>query len=206
MKSKGIAIMTCLLFLVESMISFAQALADQKSLVLALHLVLMVFALISLVFTLRHEFKGYIRVKNREKINRKIIEFIETTGKTVILSRDLSWVDEATIGRFRQKVTQCGDNLTIFLPRETQTSKTLSEFADVRYYGGIFGDPSKQLTSRFTIIHYGTDSVRVTYPQEDTFWHINTEFAHSDPALTLARDIVKLLDWITKKEPEKESE
>lgn len=204
MLKKCIALVTCLLFLLESVISLFQFIDAQKSLLIALSAFLTLLALLSLIFTLRNEFKGYIRVNNRLKINRKIVEFIETTGETVILSRDLSWVDSATVGRFKQKVTEGGDKLTIFLPSETKISRELSAFADVRYFGNIFDDTMERLTSRFTIIHYGTDSVRITYPQEDTYWHINTEYAHGDAALTLATDIVKLLDLITKKNPEDE--
>ena len=202
MLKKWVPIISCLMLVVESIISLVQFIIDRKgSLLISLCIFFAVSAFVTMIITLYNEFAGYIKVTNRKKINKKIVEFIETTGETVILSRDLSWVDDVTIGRFRQKVTSSGDNLVIFLPQETETSKKLAEFADVRYYGGIFDGSMERLFSRFTIIHYGTDSVRITYPQENTFWHINTEYAQGDAALTLATDVIKLLDIITKNTP-----
>lgn len=203
MLKKGVPIITCLLLVIESIISLVQSVVDQKgSLLIWLYIFFAVLAFASLIITLRYEFTGYIKITNRNKINKKIVKFIETTGETVILSRDLSWVDSATIGRFKQKVTESGDKLTIFLPKETDISKELAKFADVRYYGSLFNGSMERLVSRFTIIHYGTDSVRITYPQENTFWHINTEYAQGDAALTLATDVIKLLDIITKNTPQ----
>lgn len=201
MLKKFLTISACALLALESTVSLVQAIADQKSmLVVCLYILLVLFSFISLIFTARSEFKGHIRLTNRKKINKKIVEFIETTGETIILSRDLSWVDSATLGRFKQKV-EGGDKLTIFLPEATDISKEIAGFADVRYFGNLFEGSMDRLMSRFTIIHYGTDSIRITYPQENNSWHINTEYTQGDAVLTLATDVVKLLDIITKGEP-----
>lgn len=196
---KLIAVIGCLGFLVESVLGLIQSISSEKSVVIAVYMVLTILALLLLAFTVVMEFKGYIPLKNKDKINRKIVEFIETTGETVILSRDLSWVSPVTIEKLRQKVQKCGDKLTVFLPTSNETSQKIAEFADVRYFGDKIGNATlERLTSRFTIIHYGTDSVRITYPKEDTYWHINREYAQGDEVMTLATDIIKLLDLITK--------
>jgi len=196
---KAIGIIASLGFLAESVYTLIQTILANQGVAIAVFSVLTSLALLSLILTTINEFKGHIRLKNKDKINKKIVNFIETSGETVILSRDLSWVTPEIISKLRNKVEIGEDRLMIFLPSENKKSKEIAEFADVRYFGDKIGKTNvDRLTSRFTIIHYGTDSVRITYPQEDTYWHINSEFSQGDAVLTLATDIIKLLDLITK--------
>lgn len=197
MRGKIIPIFSGVLSLFESIFYIVQFCETANSFLIALSILFALFSICILVITVKKEFSGYIRVQNREKINKKIVDFIKTTGETIIFSRDLSWVNEDTLNKFKEKVQTSRDKLTIFMPTQTDISKKLEEFANVRYYGNVLGQSLDRLTSRYTIIHYGTDSVRMTYPQENVSWHINHEYSQGDPALTLAIDLAKVLDVIT---------
>jgi len=196
---KVLTIAACAGLLFECIKSLIHAIPANNSVDIALCMIFSLLSLTTLVVTLFEELRGHIRIKNTKKINKKITEFINTRGETVIVSKDLSWVTTKTIDKLREKVEVNGDRLKIFLPSENDTSKTIAEFADVRYFGNIVeSDPLENLVSRFTIINYGNDSVRITYPHRDANWHINTEYTKGDSVLTLATDLVSLLDLLTK--------
>lgn len=197
MKKFLIMLSNAILFL-ESAYNLYKAIISKSALEIAVFMLLSALSLIYAISSAYSEYQGYIRANNTKKINKKIIEFIEAPGETIILSRDLSWVTNEFVGRLKTKVENNGDNLKIFLPARNKISEQLEAFADVRYFGDKIGNTIvDRLTSRFTIIHYGTDSVRLTYPQDHSYYHINTEYVQGDPAMTLATDIVKLLDILT---------
>ena len=155
------------------------------------------FALYQLVVAAIEVFTKTISLRKRTKINKYIVNFIKHTGTTVILSRDLSWLNDKLIEDLKDKVHNHGDELIVFVPQPNKKSQRLEAFADVRYYNHKQKYGSIRLKSRFTIVHWDRDSMQLTYPQEDTKLHYNNEFSLGDPATTLATDIIRLLMQIT---------
>ena len=139
------------------------------------------------------ERKKYIKLENKDKINEYLLKFIETGGRTVILSHDLSWITPRVQSRMTDKA-QKGD-LIIFIPEENEISKELSsKGADIRYFGDLSTDSANNIIkSRFTIVQWDTHSARITYPKETHRRHINYEFIEGDPTMDVAQDLIRLL-------------
>lgn len=137
----------------------------------------------------KHRFK----IKEKHKIAKALIDFMYDGGRTVILSRDLSWVTDEFIGKLESKARN--HELIVFIPHPNDISKRLSNAgADIRYFNSLISDSADNIIkSRFTIIQWDSTSARVTYPKEDLTHHYNYEYVYGDPPMDLAQDLIRLL-------------
>lgn len=140
--------------------------------------------------------------KSKEEIKKTMLDLIRTDGRTCMVSRDLSWVDseveQALIGK--------GENLRIFVERETELTKRLAN-NDVQmgYYGGTGFKPN----SRFTVIRYNKNTRQVAIAntqnsirKKHKFKHVIYETGGNDCKQdtwidSLAMDIIELCDIVT---------
>jgi Na+-transporting methylmalonyl-CoA/oxaloacetate decarboxylase gamma subunit len=134
-------------------------------------------------------------ISDKEGINNYLIKFIEKSGKTAILSHDMTWIEDDERFKILEDKAKKSE-LLLFLPEETRQSKKLQDAnADVRYFGSIINDPAlPPVTSRFTIVDWESQP-RLTYPFKNMTEkkHINCEYCDGEPATRLAVDLMKLL-------------
>lgn len=133
------------------------------------------------------------KISNKSGIAEYLVNFMEKGGRTVVLSRDLSWVTDDLIGRLERKSRK--KDLIVFMPRLNETAKRLQKAgADVRCFGEALTDGASNIVkSRFTIIQWDSYSARITYPKEDHSYHYNFEYVMGEPAMELAQDLIRLL-------------
>lgn len=96
-----------------------------------------------------------IRVcKNQEEIEGAMKYLVKSQGKTCIMSRDLSWVND----EIKKILIKKNKNARVFAQEETELTKELiSKGVEVHYYG-VYGFEPK---TRFTIIRYNRDDKQV---------------------------------------------
>lgn len=142
------------------------------------------------------EYRRSSKLENKKKIAKYLAEFMNKGGRTAILSRDLSWVDGEVQSKMIEKSKR--KELTIFMPRENEISRLLKEAgADIRYFGNAIHYPANSIIrSRFTIIQWGSNYARITYPKQSIKRHYNNEFSTEAPATDLAQDLIRLLNHL----------
>lgn len=206
MKKNNVAVglVSSLIALVNSIILFVKSIIDSSNqsatvfqyIVSCLYLIAMLAsvylfykALAALVQSLRSRLKG----GDEEGISKYLMKFVNRGGRTVVLSRDLSWVTGSIRDELETKARK--KELIIFLPHPNHVSRELEQAgADVRYFGSLFQDSADgPIRSRFTIIRWGSPSERITYPMDDDNYHYNYEYVAGDPAMELSKDLIRLL-------------
>lgn len=203
MKTKNSILISSLIAFVNSIILIVRTINDiQNSINLSLSYVLLTaYFLLSIAslylfviafFSFLQDKKKVFKIANKPGINKYLIDYIENGGRTVILSRDLSWINADIIGRIEEKAAK--DELIIFLPKENTISRRLSQHADIRYFGDLITDSAHSIIkSRFTIIQWDSNSARITYPKQDHTHHYNYEFSINEPTMDIALDLIRLL-------------
>lgn len=129
---------------------------------------------------------------DKESIRQYLCEWIKGGDRVLIVSRDLSWVnDEEThellLGKARRH------ELDICVPERTELVTLLEENnATVHTYSTL----STVLTSRFTVRNWGTGDAQVTTGMRlpgKKLRHVNQEFSASDaePAFQVFKDLAE---------------
>lgn len=142
------------------------------------------------------EINDYMKSRPRKyssstNIARYMKNWVSSNGRTVIFSRDLSWVGSGKILEVLCNKS-IRKELTVFLEHETELSNKLAlHGANVITYGHLGHVPR----SRFTIIGYERDGARVAVgAQSPDGKHQIQEFQMgTHPCYALAEDLVKLL-------------
>jgi len=204
-KTKSLAtLITSIIAFINSIIVLVRFIADVSVssnpsplyIIIAFYTIIAILSAILLakeVITLFQERKRFFKIHEKGKIKSYLVDFIEKAGRTVILSRDLSWVDASIQSRIEDKARK-GD-LIIFIPKENDISKKLLRHgADIRYFGELLNDPADSIIkSRFTIVQWDSNSARMTYPKQYHSTHYNFEYVLNDPTMDVSLDLVRLL-------------
>jgi hypothetical protein len=127
---------------------------------------------------------------SQNKINDYMFRWISSGGRTVIFSRNMSWVTEPRIWDLLMRKAREGE-LTLCVEAHIRVSDELrAAGARVVTYSELGHVPK----SRFTIIDYEKDGARVAIGQKIGGTHIIEEFeGRTHPLFSVAEDLVKLL-------------
>ncbi|WP_020602575.1 hypothetical protein [Spirosoma spitsbergense] len=131
------------------------------------------------------------KYKTELEINNYMKNWIKKPGRTVIFTRDMSWVNNREIENDLMNKSR-NRELIICLPKHTLfTSVLVQEGAEIYTYEHLNFTPK----SRFTFINYGSNSSKVAIGRkDDDHNHIITEFTTKDTIeYFLAEDLVNVL-------------
>lgn len=97
----------------------------------------------------------------QEGVNKYLLNWLKKGGRTVIFTRDLTWVNiERTPEIFEiLKKKAENDELIICLYRKTEVTNELNKLGAKIYVHEL---SESQLKSRFTIVDYGTNNPKIT--------------------------------------------
>ena len=129
-------------------------------------------------------------VNNQAGISRYLYRRIDSGGRIVLWTRDMSWAEGEKMAELLRRKAQ-RDQLIICLPRETQKSDELKQIgAEVFAYG-----TDHATDYRFIIINYGQDGSRVAMVRPGANIHWIQEYAAGDehPAFHMAHDLVRMV-------------
>lgn len=129
-------------------------------------------------------------VRNQQnRVRKYMIKLVRDSSSCLIVSRDLSWVDE-TVEQVLAEKSQ-SQSLTLVVSRETELTERMKSLgATVSCYG----ENSISLTTRFTIVNPGTNHMKIAIgaSREDT--HVIREFRPTDTIpFKLAEDLAAVL-------------
>lgn len=123
-----------------------------------LRLLIMIMGIVSFGILIYDDIKN--RTENEKicrseaEIKNTMQELIKTPGKVCIMSRDLSWVDEA----MEKCIVDKKNSISIFAEKENELTKRLAQKGvKLKYYGHLNFEPK----SRFTVIRYNRDDPQV---------------------------------------------
>ena len=122
-------------------------------------------------------------------IAKYLYRWINTGGRVLISTRDMSWADTPEMMDLLTLKAGAGE-LTIVLPEEVERSSALkAEGAAVFTYGH-----NHDLKAKFTIVNYQKIGSRVAIGWRSRGHHIIQEFsaADEDPTFYLVEDLVRL--------------
>jgi len=179
---------------------------------LFLYIIAVIIAVISLIICIVIAMKEYRRNSrtvfsefDKDKIDEYLSDFIESGESVVVLSHDMSWINNSNRAMLKQKARN--HELHLFLPHETEEVKELEKLgAEVRYFQNIIGDPiTFPVRSRMTLINWNKVYTKLTYPTKKDGLHINYEFSAGEPANQLAQDLINLLTFVSEKGTGEES-
>lgn len=130
------------------------------------------------------------RYRDQNKINKFMCEWVGQPGRTVILTRDMSWAPSVeTMKRLKQKANS-GD-LVILIRQENHTIKELqASGAQIISYDALGHIP----LSRFTIVGFGRDGARVAVGRQAGGYHVIETFeSGAHPIFAVADDLVRFI-------------
>ena len=138
--------------------------------------------------------KSVILRPNPNKVKEYLYNWIKSSDRTAIVSRDLSWVvDEIKEELIRKAKAR---ELIVILPTNNEVSRELMKAgAEVRYY--MYGSEciyreQSALNTRFIVAGYGSDP-RLTSPKITNHYHINEEFSSNDRETKISLDLVSII-------------
>jgi hypothetical protein len=123
-------------------------------------------------------------------IREYMVKWISQGGRTAIVSRNLTWVEDGPNTPTRKLLidrARAGD-LAVYVPEDTSVASALKkDGATVT----VFGNPATR--TRFTIINDGRADARVAIGADIDGKHVIREYGAGDPVLMLAQDLVAIL-------------
>lgn len=147
--------------------------------------------LICLSYIIYEFFNRPKKYKDNLSIKNYMREWIKKTGRTVIFTRDMSWVDDNEIKNELISKARSND-LIICLPKITDFIQILKDHgAEIYTYENLDFTPK----SRFTFINYGSNSSKVAIGRKDEKHnHFITEYTTKDTIeYYLAEDLVNII-------------
>lgn len=121
--------------------------------------------------------------------------WVKKSGRTVIFTRDMSWVNNSEIENELRNKARTND-LIICLPKITTLTQSLKDDgAEIYTYENLNYTPK----SRFTFINYGSNSCKVAIGRKDEKHnHYITEYTTKDTIeYYLAEDLVNIIKRIS---------
>ena len=134
----------------------------------------------------------------KEEINDFMHNWLESNGKSVVFTRDMSWANDDAQVKDVLKTKARNKELTLVLSSQNQTSKELEKLgATVIEYGHLDYTPA----TRFTIVDYQTMNSKVAIGQKDEqeIHRINKYSKNDAPIFYLATDLINLISKLEKK-------
>lgn len=107
----------------------------------------------------KSEFVNSVYHNSKEEVNKYLLDWLNSGGRTVIFTRDLTWADESIDIKNILQSKARKNELTICLYQNTQTTIELQKIGAKIYVHNL---PDNQLKSRFTIVDYGTNNPKIT--------------------------------------------
>ena len=110
----------------------------------------------------RRERKRVQKHSSSKAVHAYLYDWIKNGGRTVVFTRDFTWADcnEKMLALLKEKAKN--RELIVCLCRATDITDQLKELGAEIYIHDI-----RELKSRFTIIHYGTNYPKVTVGSKD---------------------------------------
>lgn len=151
---------------------------------------IVISSLIFFIYLFIEIFTGPKKYKTDEAIKNYMKTWINKTGRTVIFTRDMSWVDNEIKNDLKAKASN--KDLIICHPELTPLTRELkNDGAEVYEYKNLKFTPK----SRFTFINYNSNSSKVAIgKKDDKHVHYITEYSTKDTIeYHLAEDLVNLI-------------
>lgn len=126
--------------------------------------------------------------KGRAKINEFMLDWLRSSGRAAIMTRDMSWAESSDdiSALLREKAAR--SELVICMPKPTEFAKSLEALG-----AELIGAPANP-RSRFTIADYGSQGTRVAIGISDgKRHHIELHGGPLDQAYAVTQDLVDAL-------------
>ncbi len=129
-------------------------------------------------------------------IRNYMYNWINRSGRTLIFTRNLSWVNDDEMKKMLANKSSSGDLIICLPEKNTRVAEFESQGAKVYEYSGLHFTP----LSRFTIINYGRADARIAIGKDiGDGKHLIEEYSSRDhPYFSIAEDLVKLVQSGTK--------
>ncbi len=170
--------------------------------------IISMIAVISICYIVLQIYSYISTVKNiyvhntKEEVNEYLYDWLNKGGRTVIFTRDLTWVNESSKIRELLEKKSKDKELSICLYRETEVTAELKRLGAQIYVHNL---PENQLKSRFTIIDYGKNNSKITvgYRNEDGKF-VNIRYAmNSNP--NICQTYIELFELIKRQKQSTEN-
>jgi hypothetical protein len=130
--------------------------------------------------------RAHVFDPNSPKIAAYMISWIKRGGRTAVVSRNLSWVDDAAKEVLETKA-KSGD-LALYVPKTTDLTTELAGLGAT-----VCAHDGDACRSRFTIVNVGRGDARVAVGATADGKHVITEHGPGDPVLVMAHDLLDRL-------------
>lgn len=131
------------------------------------------------------------RFKTDPEINEYMLNWISTTGRITIFTRDMTWGKDYAI---KEKLIQKAESneLIICMPRKNNIAEELkSHGARIVEFNRTINYTTE---ARFTIIKFGTSDAKVAIGKRYGNYHVIEEYADGEhPLFHVTQDLVNLL-------------
>jgi hypothetical protein len=167
--------------------------ANQNIKFTILQIILILLAILLLIAYIVYEwfFNRPKKYKSVTDINIYMKNWVNKSGRTVILTRDLSWVNYDDI-KTTLKTKAINKELIVCLPKNTDFTSELKDLgAEIYTYENLNFTPK----SRFTFINYGTPYSKVAIGRKDkNHTHYIEEYSIENTVeYFLAEDLVNII-------------
>ena len=174
-------------------------LSTQNSLMKLIFIIIIIIGLIIVGFKVIERYLSYDKnaYPTKEEINDFMHNWLESNGKSVVFTRDMSWGNDGKVNDVL-KTKARNKELTLVLSSQNQTSKELEKLgATVIEYGHLDYTPA----IIFTIVDYQTMNSKVAIGQKDEqeIHRINKYSKNDAPIFYLATDLINLISKLEKK-------
>lgn len=131
-----------------------------------------------------------IRFCQKKRIKRYMRNLIDSGGRVVIFTRDMTWADDRKVRDTLSRKAKNGELLICIEKSIDLTVQLAKEGAEIITYGELGVVPR----SRYTIVGFEKDSARVAVGGAIGGAHVIQEFRNGDhPFFSVAEDLVRIL-------------
>lgn len=156
---------------------------------------IIILLIISLIAVIHNYFQNKPKVFSSERsVKEYLHKWIQNGGRTVIFTRDMSWVDDSEIKSMLKRKAE-EDELIILMPNKLEKAE---EFEVVGAKVIEYPDLKFTPRARFTITNFGRTDAKIAVGKRissgDKFKHLIEEYDQgSHPYFQLADDLVQMI-------------
>jgi hypothetical protein len=130
------------------------------------------------------------RYRSSDQIQNYMYDWVSQTGRVVIFTRDMSWVNETIKRKLIEKSKE--SELIVCMPKANALA------GELQSYGARIVEYNRHLTytpeSRFTIVRFGRSDARIAIGIQNENEHLIEEFSNGHhPLFHVAHDLVNIL-------------
>lgn len=174
------------LYFSVSPISVEKSLIEQ-SILIASAIFITYVLVVDICAAIRENRKQYPK---QNDINEYMKKWVGQQGRTVILTRDMSWSNTKDVQQILKAKAQSNE-LTILIETKTELTKELEEFGGNIVEYGRHGFVPR---TRLTVCDYERHGSRIAVATKKSGKHIISELDEdNEPAFSLAHDLVRIL-------------